>query len=229
MANQAGLQHVAEADTIGPLNRTLSVASTAFEIGAPTRRTSSATAHSRHSISSTTSSAPLSTYRTDSLLSDTETPNNKAWVDFHYQIRACRGDEKGAQAIKGILERSPESSSLANTKDDCGRTPLHITAQFGYIQVAHVLLSYTANINAKDRAGHSVLDHALDKNQEDFIVFLIEKNADVSAVSSKKHRRRLQEIQDTMEFRKRRSAKSTKRSSKSRIGIEASSTSLMTT
>lgn len=62
---------------------------------------------------------------------------------------ACRGDVKG---VEDLLNEGIDVNSI----DLDGRTALHITACEGHVEVAKLLLSRKANIDARDRWGSTV-------------------------------------------------------------------------
>ncbi|CAK9168760.1 unnamed protein product [Ilex paraguariensis] len=70
---------------------------------------------------------------------------------------ACRGDVKGVQ---DLLDDGTDVNSI----DLDGRTALHIAACEGHVDVAKLLLSRKANIDARDRWG-STPNRALDYNR----------------------------------------------------------------
>lgn len=62
---------------------------------------------------------------------------------------ACRGDAKG---VEDLLKDGVDVNSI----DLDGRTALHIAACEGHADVVRLLLSYRANIDARDRWGSTV-------------------------------------------------------------------------
>ncbi|KAF2867313.1 hypothetical protein BDV95DRAFT_610727 [Massariosphaeria phaeospora] len=216
-AARAYLQHIAEEDGTTPLSRSFSNADTEFEFEiSPTQSISEATQHSRPSISSVSSrSAQLRSHRSDSLTEGSDPVNSKRdWVDFHYQIKVCEGNTVRIQAIKTALQQHPQSSSLANSKDEAERSPLHFAAQRGDVQLASTLLEFSANVNAKDSQNRSVLDLALEHNRADFVAFLLEQGVNETAISKHNHGR-FDDIKEAMELRKSRARKERKQSVKS--------------
>jgi hypothetical protein len=127
-------------------------------------------------------------------------------VDLHHEISKYKNEDTRTQVIRQILERHPRSKVLANTKDECGRTPLCRAAQLGDVQLAGILVKFSADMNARDSQPCSVLEHALAQNHESFVGFLLEHGVDERGVSER-YRGRLEEIKDTIELRRETLAK----------------------
>lgn len=143
--------------------------------------------------------------------------------DLSYLIRSQKSDESQAQIVKHLLEQHPEGSTLANAKDQYGRTPLCIAAQFGEIHIAHMLVAnFSADVNAKDYAPKpcSVLDHAVANNKQAFVGFLLDADVDQKNLLEQ-NRTRFLEMKTAIEFRRKRASqqkgksKKTKRTSSS--------------
>ena len=60
-----------------------------------------------------------------------------------------------ASAIKKLLE---EDRSLVHARDYDNRTPLHVAALHGWIDVAKCLIAYGADVNAQDRWKNTVTE-----------------------------------------------------------------------
>ncbi|KAF2464225.1 uncharacterized protein BDR25DRAFT_97385 [Lindgomyces ingoldianus] len=194
---------IEESDAVSPLSRAWSEVETVYDASVSSRRSSSATGGSRNSISSTSFRArqPHSE-RSSSVSARIElVPQNSEWVDFHYQIKACKGNEARIKAIRKVLQEHPDSTTLANSPDGSRRTPLHLVAQQGDVKLAEILVAFTANINAIDSQPRSVLDFAVKYNHEHFVEFLIDHNVDQTAIA-KENLRRFREIKDTIDFQK---------------------------
>lgn len=191
--------------------RTLSNASTVLEpviTNIIPDSPSPVTTHSRYSDGSAYSSAlrpsgEQSGATSLSLKSILSTEADEDPVDLHREISKHRDDEIH---IRRLLERHPRSAALANTKDECGRTPLCRAAQLGDIRLARILIEFSADINARDSQPCSVLDHALVNNKESFVAFLLERGVDERNVS-KQNMDRLEEIQEAIEYRRKKLAK----------------------
>jgi ankyrin repeat protein len=65
---------------------------------------------------------------------------------------ACRGDVKG---VEDLLNEGIDVNSI----DLDGRTALHIAACEGHVEVAKLLLSRKANLDARDRWGSTVISY----------------------------------------------------------------------
>ena len=50
-----------------------------------------------------------------------------------------------------------------NTKDDDGRTPLHLVAGIGHNEITELLIAKGADVNAKDKRSFTPLDEAKNK------------------------------------------------------------------
>jgi hypothetical protein len=149
-------------------------------------------------------------------------------VDLHHEISKYKNEETRAQVIRQILERHPRSTVLVNTKDEYGHTPLCRAAQLGDLRLAHTLVEFSADINARDSEPRSVLDHALARNGEDFVKFLLECAVNEKNVSSK-YRDRLEEIKEAVEYARKKSAKQkAKGKSKSAFTMNAGARTLPT-
>lgn len=61
--------------------------------------------------------------------------------------------QNDAAAVRKLLE---EDASLVNATDYDVRTPLHVAAIHGWIDVAKCLLEYNADVNAQDRWKNTV-------------------------------------------------------------------------
>ena len=68
-----------------------------------------------------------------------------------------------------------------NDKDAFSRTPLHVTASSGNLEVAKVLLENKAYVNAKDMYNSTALHSVASNSNTAFARYLIEKGADVNA------------------------------------------------
>jgi ankyrin repeat protein len=88
-------------------------------------------------------------------------------------------DHNDYYAVIDIITKKPE---LVNEKDTSGNTPLHIAATLGRREIAILLLSNDANVNAKDIYLRTPLHAAaLNKRYKGTIQALIENGANVNA------------------------------------------------
>lgn len=87
--------------------------------------------------------------------------------------------EKGdLERVEALLKGNPE---LAFSKDDLyNETPLLAAAENGNMKVAALLLSYKADVNAKNGLGQTALHSAAVSNQKDMVQLLLANNADVN-------------------------------------------------
>ncbi|KAF2183472.1 hypothetical protein K469DRAFT_689937 [Zopfia rhizophila CBS 207.26] len=211
------LPNIEENEAVSPLSGTWSEAETAYETSIESRRTSTAT---RTSISSSSTRPRRSLPERDEavLITDLDrntepVKKNSDWVEFHYQISVCDGNETRIRAIKEALDQHPERSRLVNSTDGSQRSPLHLAAQRGNVKLAKILLDFSADINAKDSQPCSVLDLAVSENKDAFVEFLLENNVDESAIS-KQNQFRFEEMKEAFELKNKSNSKSQRTSRK---------------
>jgi hypothetical protein len=216
-------------DTVSPLSptfTTLSNADTVFGPGPDLRLQGFSTSPSytpRPSVSSASSQAPSRlSDRNDSVVSATELTTlitKNEWKDFEFDIFKRRGSEDGIQEIREILQRHPDGTALARSKDTSGRTPLHAAAQRGDIDLARVLIDdYHVNVNAQDSRRHTVLDLAVMGRHRDFVALLLEQRVNEDAISPQ-NKKRFREIKVTLlhERRVREKTRAMSRSEQSEL------------
>jgi len=71
-----------------------------------------------------------------------------------------------------------------NIKDNYGRTPLHIAASSGHVNIAKELVHRKADINCEDANGNTPLRVALEKGQQDIIQLLLHHSAQTEGTTS---------------------------------------------
>jgi cytohesin len=91
------------------------------------------------------------------------------------QEAAARGD---TGLVKSLIEKGAE---VDEREDIFFRTALHRAAAAGNTEVAELLLSYSANPNARDSTGLSALHYAAINDNKEMVELLIAKGADVDA------------------------------------------------
>jgi ankyrin repeat protein len=101
-----------------------------------------------------------------------------------------------------MLEQHPEPSTLVNILGDHKRTPLHLAAMRGYVELARILLAFGGDIHAKDTEPASVLDHALTNKQDDFVNLLLDIGVDETAILER-NRDQLKKTKAIIAFRKK--------------------------
>ena len=85
--------------------------------------------------------------------------------------------------LDGLIEkvqRMVEQGTDVNTKDDYGRTPLHIASAEGNNIDMRVLIDLGADINAQDNQGRTPLMYAAADGKGDAVALLVSKVADVN-------------------------------------------------
>jgi ankyrin repeat protein len=91
---------------------------------------------------------------------------------------AKKGDlGKGKALIKG-------NPDLVASKDNVGRTPLHLAASFGHKEVAELLLTNKAEVNAKAKLGQTPLLWAASEGHKEVVELLLAGKADVNAADN---------------------------------------------
>jgi len=83
---------------------------------------------------------------------------------------------------RSLLSANP---ALLNVKDPDGRTPLHVAASSGALDVTRYLLDQKAEVNAKDSMGWSALMIAVSAGHESVVQELVGSGADVKAANDK--------------------------------------------
>ncbi len=86
--------------------------------------------------------------------------------------------------VKTLIEKD---SSLLNIKDAAGNTPLHHAAIMGSVELAELLLSKGADINAVNAQQNTPLHEAIGTKKENVASLLIEKGADIRRGNIFKH------------------------------------------
>ncbi|KAH7361112.1 hypothetical protein BKA66DRAFT_214207 [Pyrenochaeta sp. MPI-SDFR-AT-0127] len=216
------LQQIADRNT-SPLSRTLSNAETLFSHDpiAQLRRTSTATSGSRPSISSASSRVmQIQSDDNESIVSHQDPIKPKAksdWVDFHFQIAKCEGNQARTEEIRTILQQHSDASSLARSTDCSLRTPLHLAAQRGDIELGRMLIKFGADVNAKDSEPSTVLDLAVANNQRKFVAFLLSHDVDETAIL-KRNEQKFKEMKRIIEFSKNTTQKVPKTATKKQDG-----------
>jgi hypothetical protein len=123
------------------------------------------------------------------------------WRVFHYKVSQCRDHPDLVAEVRSTLEQHPEPSNLVNILGEHQRAPLHLAAKRGYVNLARILLASGADINAKDTEPASVLDHAVENNQVDFVTLILEMGVDETAILER-NRGQLKKIKAIIAFRK---------------------------
>jgi ankyrin repeat protein len=89
---------------------------------------------------------------------------------------AKKGD---AAKVKALLSSNP---ALVASKDNVGRTPLHIAALFGRKEVVVLLLANKAEVNARAKQEQTALLWAASEGHAEVVELLLTNKAEVNAV-----------------------------------------------
>jgi ankyrin repeat protein len=82
------------------------------------------------------------------------------------------------EIVKKILEYYPDRIS---SRDDEGKTPLHVAVEWNQKDVAELLLAKGADVNAKGKDDWTPLDAAVGHARKDIVKLLLAKGADINA------------------------------------------------
>lgn len=82
------------------------------------------------------------------------------------------------EEVKASLEENPE---LVKVRNCYGETPLHVAALLGRWQMAEILISFGADVNAKNINRRSPLHKVAGMGNKEVLTVLIEAGADVNA------------------------------------------------
>jgi ankyrin repeat protein len=88
---------------------------------------------------------------------------------------ARRGD---AEAVRDLLAAEP---GLATQADEDQRTPLHVAAAYGHVDVCSALLGAGADVNAADEDRETPLHYASQRNHRAVVGLLLDRGADIEA------------------------------------------------
>lgn len=92
------------------------------------------------------------------------------------EILAAAGNGDLAK-VRLLLDRNP---SLAFSKNKGGFTALHYAASYGYLEIAELLLSKNADVNAKNSEGITPLHYAASYDHKDVVQLLLSNKANVN-------------------------------------------------
>jgi ankyrin repeat protein len=87
------------------------------------------------------------------------------------------------EKVKASIE---EDHGLVNAKDDRGRTPLHLAAESGHIEIVEFLISSGAEINVADVNSNTPLHYTATAGKVEAAEFLLAKGAEVDARNHEK-------------------------------------------
>jgi ankyrin repeat protein len=90
----------------------------------------------------------------------------KGWLAIHYCAK------HGSKRILLAVIEAGTPDAVVNARDKAGKTPLHIAAELGSVEVGKILLQRGAEHHAKDEDGDTPLDMANKYHRWDFIAML---------------------------------------------------------
>jgi hypothetical protein len=71
-----------------------------------------------------------------------------------------------------------------DSKDECGRTALHLAARGGHLEFVKILLKFGASIDSKDQCGRTALHIAAEEGHKHIVIALLEHGPDINIVSN---------------------------------------------
>jgi ankyrin repeat protein len=86
---------------------------------------------------------------------------------------ACRSKTADLQLVVMLIKHGADINCLTMYK----KTPLHLAAQWGHIEIVKYLISKNANINTKDCSNMNPIFDAYSERQNDIVKILIENGA----------------------------------------------------
>ena len=89
-------------------------------------------------------------------------------------------DECRKGNIDGVKKLVASDSSLINTKDEKGFTPLILAVYNNHVSLSQYLISKGANVNAQDNSGNTALMGAIFKGYSSQINLLVKSGADLN-------------------------------------------------
>jgi len=105
--------------------------------------------------------------------------NASGWTALHYLGATC-DDRKGPNVPRklAIIARLLlKNGADVDARNHIGKTPLHVAAYGGEVEVARVLLEAGANVNKEDDDGRTPFRCALERKQNEIIALLSEHGA----------------------------------------------------
>lgn len=98
-------------------------------------------------------------------------------------LLADSGDYKAISTIVTHIERHYPDKLVrtVNIEDNYGKTPLHIAARSGSLNIVKYLVNKSADINAKDKYDNTPLHLAADSGELDIVKYLIIKDNNINA------------------------------------------------
>ncbi|CAN9362528.1 unnamed protein product [Alternaria alternata] len=95
------------------------------------------------------------------------------------EVTLCLLVQRGeASLVKVLLE----AGYNVDTRDNLGRSALHIATILGHFEIAKSLVSFGASVDSKDGRGNTALRLAIQRRRCDFIDMLLENCADTTGV-----------------------------------------------
>jgi ankyrin repeat protein len=116
-----------------------------------------------------------------------------SWTAIHHAVHS------GSKRVLRIILESEKKKDIDAT-DLSGKTPLHIAASRGKVEIGSLLLDFEANINASDKRKQTPLHVAVAANMEYFVEMLLDTRKVL--VDRNSLPKRFEEIERSIKLRK---------------------------
>jgi ankyrin repeat protein len=99
-------------------------------------------------------------------------------VHYAAQERDLTVRRRRLDIVKLLLEKGADPNDREESR---GRTPLHMAAEYGDIELVDLLIRYRADVNAPDRDGNTPLHYAVMRGHKHVAEFLLKNRANSNA------------------------------------------------